>query len=105
MLFLDLIDLLAESRLGNVQSVGGPSEIQLFGQDKDCLQEAYIDPGEHSPNLLRRAAGIGYCPTSSKGTSEREKAAKRSRDERRKEICTVRKYFDAFLPQPVPELV
>src|ERR1700680_3058832 len=47
MLFFDLIDLFAECRLGDVQPVGGPSEIQLLGQDKDCLQVTYFDPGEH----------------------------------------------------------
>ena len=52
MLFLDLIDLLAERRLGNVQSVGGPSEIQLFGQDNDGVQMTYFNPGEHSSKPL-----------------------------------------------------
>ncbi len=47
MLFFDLVDLFAECRLGDVQPVGGPSEIQLLGQDKDCLQVTYFDPGEH----------------------------------------------------------
>ena len=50
MLLFDLIDLLAECRLGDVQRVGGASEIQLLGQDKDCLQVTYFDPGEHGSN-------------------------------------------------------
>src|SRR3989442_9601913 len=47
MLFFDLIDLFAECRLGDVQSVSGPSEIKLLGQDEDCLQVTYFAPGEH----------------------------------------------------------
>jgi len=47
MLFFDLSDLSAERRLGKVQSVGGPREVQLFGQDNDRVQVAYFDVGEH----------------------------------------------------------
>jgi hypothetical protein len=47
MLCFDLIDLFAESRLGDVQPVGGPSEIQLLGQNEDCLQVTYLNPREH----------------------------------------------------------
>ena len=47
MLFFDLIDLFAECRLGDVQPVGGPGEVHLLGQDKDCLQVTYFDPGGH----------------------------------------------------------
>jgi len=43
--FFDLSDLFAECRLGDVQSVGGPSEVQLFGQDNDRLQVTYFDLG------------------------------------------------------------
>ena len=47
MMFFDLIDLFAERRLSDVQPFGSPSEIQLLGQDKDCLQVTYFDPGNH----------------------------------------------------------
>ena len=42
-----LSDLLAESRLGNMQPVRGPSEVQLFGQHNDGVQVRYFDVGEH----------------------------------------------------------
>ena len=48
----DLIYLFAESRLGNVQSVGGPSEVQLFGQDNNGVQVTYFNPGEHFSSSL-----------------------------------------------------
>src|SRR5712691_8250024 len=47
-LFFDLSDLPAERRLSKVHSVGGPREIQLFGQDNDCVQMTYFNLGEHS---------------------------------------------------------
>jgi hypothetical protein len=47
MLFFDLSDLSAERRLGEVQSEGGLREVQLFGQDDDCVQVAYFDVGKH----------------------------------------------------------
>jgi hypothetical protein len=47
----DLIYLFAESRLGDVQSVCGPSEVQLFGQDNDCVEVTYFNPGEHCSKL------------------------------------------------------
>jgi hypothetical protein len=51
----ELIYLLAESRLGDVQSVGSPSEVQLFGQDNHGVQVTYFNPGEHfSSSLLHR---------------------------------------------------
>jgi hypothetical protein len=37
MLFFDLSDLSAKRRLAEVQSMGGPREIQLFAQDNDCV--------------------------------------------------------------------
>jgi hypothetical protein len=37
MLFFDLSDLSAKRRLGEVQSMGGPREVQLFGQGNDCV--------------------------------------------------------------------
>jgi hypothetical protein len=51
-LFFDLSDLSAERRLGKVQSVGGPREVQLFGQDNDGVQMTYFNPGEHSSKPL-----------------------------------------------------
>jgi hypothetical protein len=48
----DLIYLFAESRLSDVQSVGGPSEVQLFCQDDDCVEVTNFNPGEHCSKLL-----------------------------------------------------
>jgi hypothetical protein len=47
MLIFDLSDLSAERRLGKMQSVGGLREVQLFGQDNDCVQVTDIEIGEH----------------------------------------------------------
>ena len=47
MLFFDLNDLFAECRLSDVQSVRGPREVQLFGQDDDCVQVTDFEVGEH----------------------------------------------------------
>jgi len=106
MLFFDLSDLLAERRLADAQSLRSAREVKFLGQDNDCVQVTYINVGEHCSKPFRQTAEIGKCPTSSKGTSAREKAAQKiAWDERRKEICDVRKYFDAFAPQTVPELV
>jgi hypothetical protein len=55
----DFIYLFAESRLGDVQSVGGPSEVQLFGQDNDGVQVTYFNPGQHFSNSLWQTAEIG----------------------------------------------
>jgi|HubBroStandDraft_6_1064221.scaffolds.fasta_scaffold55619_1 hypothetical protein len=52
MLFFDLSDLFAECRLGNVQSVGGRREVQLFRQDDDCVEVTHFDPGEHCSKPL-----------------------------------------------------
>jgi hypothetical protein len=76
-LLFDLSDLSAERRLGDVQSVGGPSKAQFLGQNDDCLQVTHFDTGEHWSTPFRQTAEIGNCPTSSKGTSEGEKAAKK----------------------------
>jgi hypothetical protein len=46
-LFFDLGDLFAERRLGNVQSVGGPSKVQFLGQNNDCVQMPEFNVGEH----------------------------------------------------------
>jgi hypothetical protein len=48
MLCFDLIDLFAESRLGDVQPVRGPSKVQLFGQDIHGSQVTHFDPREHA---------------------------------------------------------
>ena len=45
--FFDLGNLFAECRLGDVQSVGSPREVQFFGQDIDCVQMTDIEVGEH----------------------------------------------------------
>ena len=58
-LFFDLSDLSAERRLGKVQSVGRPREVQLFGQDNDGVQITYFNPGEHPPSPFRQTAEIG----------------------------------------------
>ena len=73
-LFFDLIDLFAECRLSDVQPVGSPREVQLLSQTNDRVKVTYFNPGEHCSNPLWQME-IGIRPTSSKGTSEREKAA------------------------------
>jgi hypothetical protein len=75
MLFFDLIDLFAECRLGDVQAVGSPREVQLLSQTNDRVKVTYFNPGEHCSNPLWQMAEIGNRPTSSIGTSKREKAA------------------------------
>jgi hypothetical protein len=37
MFFFEVGNLFAERRLGDVQSVRGPREVPLFGQDNDCV--------------------------------------------------------------------
>jgi hypothetical protein len=73
----DLIYLFAESRLGDVQSVGGPSEVQLFGQDNHGVQVTYFNSGEHFSKLPSSSAEIGQCPTSSQGTGSAGKVSKK----------------------------
>jgi len=46
-LFFEVGNLFAERRLGYVQSVRGPREAQLFGQDNDCKQVTDFNAGEH----------------------------------------------------------
>ena len=86
MLFFDLTDLFTERRLGNVQSMRGPREVQLFGQGNDCAQVTHFDRGEHRSTPFTCGADR-QPPTSTKGTSTRGKAAKQSRDDQRKETC------------------
>ena len=40
-------NLFTERRLGYMQSVRGPREVQLFGQGNDCKQVTDFDAGEH----------------------------------------------------------
>ena len=40
-------NLFGECRLGDVQSVRGPREVPLFGQDNDCVQVTDFEVGEH----------------------------------------------------------
>ena len=47
MLCFEVGNLFAERRLGYVQSVRGPREVQLFGQGNDCVQVTYFNVGEH----------------------------------------------------------
>jgi hypothetical protein len=47
MFFFEVGNLFAERRLGDVQSVRGPREVPLFGQDNDCVQVADFEVGEH----------------------------------------------------------
>jgi hypothetical protein len=105
MLFFDLSDLFAECRLGDVQPVGCPSEVHLFGQDNDCLQVTHFDPGEHRSTPFRQTAEIVNALHLAKEPPRGRKQQKRSWDERRKENYKVLKYFDAFAPQTVPKLV
>ncbi|SPF32821.1 hypothetical protein SBA1_110028 [Candidatus Sulfotelmatobacter kueseliae] len=53
-LFLDLSNLSAERRLGEVQSEGGLREVQLFAQGNDRVQVAYFDVREHGSQLRSR---------------------------------------------------
>ena len=53
MLCFEVGDLFAERRLGNVQSVGSPCEVQFFGQDDDCVQVTDFEVGEHCSNPRR----------------------------------------------------
>ena len=64
MLFFDLSDLSAERRLGEVQSVGGPRKVQLFGQDNDCVQVTYFNVGDHCSTPRSRSSltpGVSWC--------------------------------------------
>jgi hypothetical protein len=48
MLFFEVGNLLAERRLGDMQSVRGSREVPLFGQDNDGVQVADFEVREHS---------------------------------------------------------
>ena len=47
MLCFEVCNLFAERRLGYMQSVRGPPEVQLFGQGNDCKQVTDFNAGEH----------------------------------------------------------
>ena len=47
MLGFEVGNLFAERRLGYMQSVRGPPEVQLFGQGNDCKQVTYFNAGKH----------------------------------------------------------
>jgi hypothetical protein len=47
MLCFEVGNLFAERRLGYMQSVRGPPDVQLFGQGNDCTQVTYFNAGEH----------------------------------------------------------
>jgi hypothetical protein len=47
MVCFEVGNLFAERRLGYMQSVRGPPEVQLFGQGNDCKQVTDFDAGEH----------------------------------------------------------
>jgi hypothetical protein len=51
MLCFEVGNLFAERRLGYVQSVRGPREVQLFGQDDDCVKVTDFEVREHCSNL------------------------------------------------------
>src|SRR5437868_14499539 len=51
-LFFEFGDLLAKSRLGDVQPVRRTSEIHFFGQNYYCLEMTHFDIGEHGSNPL-----------------------------------------------------
>src|SRR5580658_307378 len=50
MLCFEVGNLFAERRLGYVQSVRSPCEVQLFGQDDDSVQVTDFEVGEHGAN-------------------------------------------------------
>src|ERR1700678_757222 len=57
MLCFEVGNLFAERRLGYVQSVCGSREVQLFGQDDDCVQVTDFEVGEH---LLKPPDGLHF---------------------------------------------
>src|SRR5690349_7980637 len=72
----DLTYLFAESRLGNVQSVGGLSEVQFFSQDNDGVQVTYFNPGEHFSSSLPRRRRLVIALHLVKEPAAREKYQK-----------------------------
>jgi len=47
MLGFEVGDLFTERRLGDMQSVRGPPEVQLFGHGNDCKQVTDFNAGKH----------------------------------------------------------
>ncbi len=47
MLGFEVRNLFAERRLGDMQSVRGPPEVQLIGQGNDCKQVTDFNAGKH----------------------------------------------------------
>ena len=47
MLCFEVRNLFAERRLGDMQSVRGAPEVQLFSQGNDCKQVTYFNAGKH----------------------------------------------------------
>ncbi len=54
MLGFEVRNLFAERRLGDMQSVRGPPEVQLFSQGNDCMQVTYFNAGKHCSELRSR---------------------------------------------------
>src|ERR1700688_2523271 len=50
MLCFEVGNLLAQRRLGYVQSIRRSREVQLFGQDNHCVQVTDFEVGEHCSN-------------------------------------------------------
>jgi hypothetical protein len=50
MFLFEVGNLFAERRLGDVQSIGGPREVPLFGQNNDCVQVTDFEVGEPGSN-------------------------------------------------------
>jgi hypothetical protein len=58
-------NLFAERRLGDVQSIRGPREVPLFGQDNDCVQVTDFEVGKHHSEPFFAKRGRLVTATSS----------------------------------------
>jgi len=55
---LELVDLVAQRRLGDVQARGGPTEMELLGDGQEVAEQARLEID--SPRLtLARGTGLG----------------------------------------------
>jgi hypothetical protein len=54
MLVFEVGNQFAQGRLGYVQSLRCPCEVQLFGQGNDCVQVTYFNAGEHGSTSRSR---------------------------------------------------
>jgi len=55
---LELVDLVAQRRLGDVQARGGPTEMELLGDGQEVAEQARLEID--SPRLtLARNTGLG----------------------------------------------